>query len=96
MALNDILTEYGTDNTIILRDFNVNWMVEEQRQSLYSLVIEDNGYQQLISSYTTEYNTLIDHVYSNVLDSEVTLCSGVFETYFTDHKIIWITISQKL
>ena len=54
-------------------------------------MIEDNGYQQLISSCTTDYNTLIDHVYSNVHDDEITLKTGVFETYFSDHKIIWAT-----
>ena len=95
MALNDILTEHGSHNTIILGDFNVNWMVEKQRQSLYSLMIEDNAYQQLISNCTTNYNTLIDHVYSNiVLYAKITLHSGVFETYFSDHKIIWICLSQ--
>ena len=92
-ALNDILTEHGGQNTIIMGDFNVNWLVEQQRRPLYSLMIEDNGYQQLISSCTTDYNTLIDHVYSNVLDGDITLESGVLETYFSDHKIIWISFN---
>ena len=57
--------------------------------------IEDNGYKQLISSCTTDYNTLIDHVYTNIVDEHITVNSGVFETYFSDHKIFWASISQK-
>ena len=79
MALNDILSHHGGDNTIILGDFNINWTNEEQRRSLYTLMIENNGYQQLISRSTTDYNTLIDHVYSNVVDGEITPYSGIFE-----------------
>ena len=69
-------------------------MTEDQRQPLYSLLIEDNGYQryqQLISSSTTDYNTSIDHVYTNVSNEPTEVNSGVFETYFTDHKIIWVS-----
>ena len=50
-------------------------------------MVEDNGYQQLLSSYTTAYKTLIDHVYTNTPNG---VSCGVFETYFTDHKIVWV------
>jgi hypothetical protein len=73
MALNNILAEYGADKTVILGDFNVNWMASDQRQPLYNVMIEDNSYQQLISSPTTDYNTLIDHVYTNITDEQITV-----------------------
>ena len=89
MALSNVLTEHGAGKTIIMGDFNVNWMAEDERRPLYSLMIEDNGYQQLVPSCTTDSNTLIDHLYTNVPNVLTEVNCGVFETYFTDHKIIW-------
>ena len=56
VALNNILAVHGADNMVILGDFKINLMVADQRQSLYNVMIEDNGYQQLITSCTTDYN----------------------------------------
>ena len=53
--------------TIILGDFNIDWLVETERRPIYNLLVRDNGYKQLISSYTTDNKTLIDHIYTNIL-----------------------------
>ena len=46
-------------------------MVDTERQSLYNVMITDNGYTQLISSYTTDSNTLIDHIYTNITNMQI-------------------------
>ena len=64
----------------------MNWMVDTERQSLYNVMIRDNH-------YTTDNNTLIDHIYTNITNMEVD--SGNLETYFSDHKAIWISCKRK-
>jgi hypothetical protein len=52
-------------------------------------MVRDNGYRQLIDNSTTDNNTLIDHIYTNIVNMETV--SGNLETYFSDHKAIWIS-----
>ena len=54
------------DNVIILGDFNINWLVETERTPLFNLLVKDKHYKQLISTYTTDNKTLIDHIYTNI------------------------------
>ncbi len=53
-----ILDEDTSSQNIIIGDFNVNWMVESERQSLHNVMVVENGYKQLISSLTTDNRTL--------------------------------------
>ncbi len=53
------------------------------------MVIE-NDYSQLITNYTTNSKTLIDHVYTNLMEQSVH--AGILETYFSDHKAIWASL----
>ena len=62
-------------------------MVESRRQSLYNLMVMENDYSQLITNFTTDSNTLIDHVYTNLMEESIH--AGTLETYFSDHKVIW-------
>ena len=71
-------------------DFNVNWLDEVERRSLYNLVINENGLKQLISSCTTDNGTLIDHLYTNLIEGDIQ--AGTLETYFGDHKAIWVSV----
>ena len=64
-------------------------MIQTQRQSLYDVLVRDNGYQQLISTYTTDNNTIIDLILTNISDK---INSGIIETYFSDHKAIWTSL----
>ena len=51
-------------------------------------MVRDYGYRQLITNCTTDNNTLIDHLCTNVANMETS--SGSLETYFSDHKEIWV------
>ena len=68
-------------------------MVDAERQPLYNVMVRDNGYQQLITSYTTENNTITDHVFTNV--TNMNIMTGNIETYLTDHKAVWISCNKK-
>ena len=64
-------------------------MAENQRQLLlYNVMVRDNRYRQLISTCTTDNHTTIDHIYTNIA---TTVNSGILETYFSDHKAVWIS-----
>ena len=82
----DIIVQDTSHENIFIGDFNVDWLVETRRQSLYNVMVKDNSYRQLISTFTTDNQTIIDHIYTNTAD---VVNSGVLETYFSDHKAIW-------
>ena len=73
---------------LLLGDFN-----EDSLQPSTKL----KGFQQFLSLHklapvhkeqTTDYHTCLDHIYTNVQNFD----SGVMETYWSDHKVIWIII----
>ena len=49
-------------------DFNIN-IQNEKQQTLKSLCTDLKS-KQLISNPTTKYNTIIDHLYTNITDFE--------------------------
>ena len=65
-------------------DFNITWFDELIRRPLYNFFINDNNYRQLVSSFTTDNQILIDHIYTNLPESEAS--SHILETYFLGHK----------
>ena len=67
-------------------DFNVNYFNSSQSASLNNLFVRDNNYRQLVSSFTTDRNTCIDHIYTNLSESQIQF--QILETYFSDHKTI--------
>lgn len=79
---------------IIFGDFNVNWLNKQDASGLYSLMVSDFGYHQVVNEVTTLNGTLIDHIYTN-MKSQKMFHGGVLETYFSDHKGIWIAIEIK-
>ena len=87
-ALIDVIAQVTSEQNIIIGDFNVDWMAENQRQLLYNVMVRDNRYRQLISTCTTDNHTTIDHIYTNIA---TTVNSGILETYFSDHKAVWIS-----
>ena len=86
-AISEVLHTISLDNSIIVGDFNINWLVEIERRPLYNLLVKDKGSKQLISTCSTDHNTAIDHIYTNI--SHLDIQAGVLETYFTDHKAVW-------
>ena len=92
-AIRATLQENPSSNVSIIGDFNVNWLNEVDQRPLYNLMINENGFDQLISSCTTDNGTLIDHVYTNLIEEDVHV--GTLETYFSDHKAIWTSIKVR-
>lgn len=86
-AITEVLINISPDNNNITGDFNINWLVETDRRPLYNLLVRDNHYKQFISTYTTDNNTVIDHIYTNI--SNIDIQADVLATYFTDHKAVW-------
>lgn len=66
-------------------DFNLDFfqvkMLPNHLRTTYSLY-------QLINSATTNYDTVIDHVYTNI-DKSLISISGVLESYFSDHACLY-------
>ncbi|CAB4032579.1 uncharacterized protein LOC110232488, partial, partial [Paramuricea clavata] len=91
-ALRTIHEENVSAQSIVTGDFNVNWMVEYERQSLYNFMVLENSYRQMISSFTTDNATLVDHLYTNLIEDKIH--TGVLETYFSDHKATWAQICE--
>jgi endonuclease/exonuclease/phosphatase family metal-dependent hydrolase len=92
-ALKHFHSTYINDpNTpIILGDFNVNLFENESDKNTVSkYLIEEKQYVQLISQVTTDYKTQIDHIYTNI--PERVKSSGVLESYFSDHKFIFVSL----
>ena len=77
-AIRTTLEENPSTNVIIIGDLNVNWFDEVERRSLYNLMIDKNALEQYISTCTTDNGTLIDHVYTNMIEGEVLV--GTLET----------------
>ncbi|CAB4028779.1 ATP-dependent DNA helicase PIF1 [Paramuricea clavata] len=76
---------------IILGDFNVNLTENtSDKNTLCKYLIEEKQYVQLINQVTTDYKTQIDHIYTNI--SERVKNSGVLESYFSDHKPIFVSL----
>ena len=90
-AISEVLNSISQDTIIIVGDFNINWLSETQRRPLHNLLVMGKHYKQWISGYTTDYKTVLDHIYTNIPISHlhVDIQTGVLETYFTDHKAVW-------
>ena len=54
-------------------------------------MIIENNYRQLITDFTTDNRTTIDHLHTNLMNEEIH--SGILETYFSDHKVIWASLN---
>ena len=78
-SLRDILSSLPTAHNIFIGDFNLNWLNEQERTPLYNLFIEQFGYKQMVSCYTIDNRTCIDHIYTNLSDSSVK--ANILETY---------------
>ena len=90
-ALSQVLISSTSQFNIFIGDFNVNWFNKIIRRLLYNFFVNDNNYRQLVSSATTDDQTLIDHVYTNLPESQAS--SHILETYFSDHKAVCALIN---
>ncbi len=84
-ALNEVLSICTSQFNIFIGDFNVNWLDDSNRRPLYSFFVDQKNNRQLVSDVTTDNQTLIDHIYTNLPDSQtssymnfiVVLCTQV-------------------
>ena len=76
--------------TIICGDFNIDLMTSPQNNIL--TLMEQRGYQQLVKQPTTDYGSLLDHVYIN---KPMQVDIKVFDTYYTDHDLVSAAIHIK-
>ena len=51
-----------------------------------------NNYRQLVSSFTTDNQTLIYHIYTNLPESGAS--SHILETYFSEHKAVCALVNS--
>ena len=63
-AISELLNTILLDNSVIVGEFNINWLTETERRPLYNLLVRDKGYTQLISTRTTDDKTAIDYIYT--------------------------------
>lgn len=76
---------------VLLGDFNVNLMEQTtEKRALNKCLIKERGYTQLINQYTTDYHTLIDHIYTNI---HLVKSAGTLESYYSDHKPIYVSFT---
>ena len=69
---------------IVLGEFNVDLKKKEVPfQALKDM-------KQHIQAPTTDYMSILDHIYTNIVDIQ----TGVFESYFSDHKPVWIKLKR--
>ena len=96
-ALRNLHSNFINDSNvpvILLGDFNINFIENtSEKKTLSRYLIEEKQYVQCIDEVTTDYKTQIDHIYTNI--PEKVNNSGVLETYFSDHKPIFISHSVK-
>ena len=85
-ALSELLTSRSSQLNVFMGDFNVNWLNNKDKVCLYNLFIRDHNYKQLVSCYTTDNRTCIDHIYTNIPISVIRF--QILETYFSDHKSV--------
>ena len=85
-ALNEVLNLCTSQYNIFMGDFNINWLDEASRRPLYNFFISHDNYRQLVSGVTTDNQTLIDHIYTNLPESQA--ISKILETYFSDDKAV--------
>ena len=77
-AITEVLNNISPNNNIIIGVFNLNWLVETDRKPLYNLLVRDKHHKQLISTYTTDNKTVIDHINTNISNTDIQ--AGVLET----------------
>ena len=90
-ALTEVLVLSTSQFNVFIGDFNINWFDEASRRPLYNFFVNDNNYRQLVCSTTTDNKTLIDHIYTNLPESQAR--SHILQTYFSDHKAICALIN---
>ena len=78
------------DPTIIMGDFNRN--VNDDK-SFVEYLNHKYSFRQLVQENTTDNGTLLDQIYTN-MNPEYITDVGTLESYYSDHKPIYINLSH--
>jgi len=94
LLLDALLPESSsTTPVVILGDFNVNLLEESSsKKKLQKYFQQQRQFTQIISQCTTDYHSLLDHIYTSIPAQVEHL--GTLESYFSDHKPIFICLSH--
>lgn len=74
-------------------DFNVNMSDPANKQLLNFM--KNHHLLQIINNVTTDYNTTIDLIFTN-LHKIGNFSSGILECYYSYHKPIWMSFPKQL
>ena len=86
ISASDLIKFILTFSSVILISIGSMKLLE----GLYITFFNDNNYIQLVSSFTTDNQTLMGHIYTNLPESEAS--SHILEIYFL---FCYLPISQK-
>ncbi|XP_078670863.1 uncharacterized protein LOC144910993 [Branchiostoma floridae x Branchiostoma belcheri] len=75
--------------TVVLGDFNFDLLKCPPPKILN--VMEQFGFRQFVQSPTTDYGSLLDHVYVRGLDEDSLLVT-VHDTYYSDHDMVCVSL----
>lgn len=90
---NILLNVTRNSKIIVIGDFNINWLTTPENHTIKEMLCKNFNLKQHIVQETTANGTLIDHLYTNYPTAQI--ATGIFETYYTDHKAIWIAIPRQ-
>ena len=72
---------HDTDRVIVLGDFNEDILFDQEGKLIHACFMQ-MGFQQHVTCSTTDYGSLLDHVYSRRIDD---FGADVVDTYYSDH-----------
>lgn len=88
-SVSSFVAQYVTFNEkklLLMGDFNFN---STEKASFSKVFLKTLNIRQLQTSVTTDYDSCLDHIYTNVCDQAV-VSFGTLESYYSDHKPLFI------
>ena len=91
-AMKIIIDKYSLNRMcLIMGDFNCNKQKNNSKYKHLENFMMLKGFYQLITEFTTNYNTTIDLIFTNRVNE---VFHGVLESYFSYHKPIWVGFAK--
>ena len=76
---------------IICGDFNIDLLKNPYNN--VSVFLRQHGYNQIVQAPTTDYGSLLDHVYIKKPSEDLQTKCHVLDTYYSDHDIVLVELS---
>ncbi|KAJ8050657.1 ATP-dependent DNA helicase pfh1 [Holothuria leucospilota] len=92
-VLNKLFTTLEYSSKTIMGDFNVDLLQDSADKKKLLSLMKSNNFKQIINGITTNYSSCLDHIYINSSHTNVD-ASGIQESFFCDHRVVWITLKQ--